>query len=180
MACVTNENATTSKNSEHMDFYPCSVGNTWDYQDSIWQNGNLIEAKSLKIVIASSEKSGINLNCESGDGLKLLIRNDSVFEYKTDENGNSIVELAWIKTDGTAQYDYALDVDVMITRTVTKLNSDYHVANRRYKNCFRYEDNCGSYTIIASGVGIIESVRKNCNNKNKVIHKRSLTRVNFK
>lgn len=179
MACSTNKNAPASKMASQENFYPCSIGNEWNYQDSVWQNGNLIEAKSVKIVIASSEKSGINLNCELGNGLKLLIRNDSVFEYKIDENGKSFQELAWIKTGNTAQYDYALDVDVMITRTVIKLNSDYQVANRLYKNCFRYEDNCGSYTIIASGVGIIESLRKNCNNKNKVIHKRSLTRVNF-
>lgn len=159
------------------DFFPNSKGSKWVYADSIWKDKGLVQAKYDTISVVERIERNNEVYWTLSDHQELMERNDSIFTGLKNEMGKVNYNLSWYPVRDKAKYTVFIDSDAGIERMGSKLDGTYNIGPNKCSACYRFVDNCESYTIVAAGTGIIESKKYSCTASN-IIRKRTL--ISFK
>ena len=142
---------------------PATLGATWIYADSAWQDGILVSSGYDTVKVISAEKSGNDIWWQFSDGYRLCMSNDTV--YKLNSNGEVPVGSVAcpektllfypVPKDTTCNW-YEVTQDVIITGEASVSKETIHTGIGDFDNCLQFKQE--SYTrIIKPGVGIVKT-----------------------
>jgi hypothetical protein len=136
-------------------FFPLKVGNYWVYSYSN-HPGKIDTIKITKKKILNPDTAFFY------NDYLWLERNDTVYEFQSQRSGYSFPTIQFFPSEKETEFGAMMGGDVLIPRTVEKLEGPYKVNGKEYFNCYIFKtksENGFYYDIISRGVGIIESGR---------------------
>jgi hypothetical protein len=129
---------------------PLKKGNYWVYSSSQEPD------KRDTIKIARTKIIGVD-TCYYFKQSLMLVKNDTVFEFQPQRNGNPVASVQYFPSEVDMNYTILVGGDAMAGRSVKKLKTPYNVNGKEYSDCYEFSDKLfNKTTIFAAGVGIIE------------------------
>jgi hypothetical protein len=140
---------TPKSNTRNSSLLPLKIGNYWVYSSS--------QAPDKKDTIKITRNRIIGSDtCYYFKQSLMLVKNDTVFEFQLQGNGNPVVSIQYFPAVDM-NYTILVGGDAIAGRSVKRLKAPYKVNGKEYLNCYEFSDKLfNKTTIFAAGVGIIE------------------------
>jgi hypothetical protein len=140
----------TKNSKKSASLLPLAKGNYWVYSSS--QSPD----KTDTIKITQNKIIGSDTAYYFKEKL-LLVKNDTIFEFQPQRNGNDVANVQYFRSDTDVDYRILVGGDAWAGRSVKKLKAPYKVNGKEYSDCYEFTDKLfGKTTVMSKGVGIIE------------------------
>jgi hypothetical protein len=131
------------------------------YVDSVFENGKLSSLSVDTVRFEEVREFEGRPAIVFSNGNTWIESGDTVFQISRGRGGEFLSPL-YIFSEKPAEFNFVFGGDVVMNRKVEKLGvCEFELADTY--TCYRFTDQCGNYSIVARGLGIIRELRFDCN-----------------
>lgn len=171
--------ATTSTTaSSKKGIFPLAVGNYWVYRDSTFNDGAFASSSTDTVRISKESNWNGRKTFVFNDGREWYASGDTVYQLHMQRTQVKTSSPALLLTDKESTFNYVMGGDVVIQKTVSRLSA---CPSSKWNSgtCYKYSDNCGGYTIVNTGVGVLREKIAQCPAGSGEYRTRTLTDVHI-